>query len=410
MNFCFLVFKQLYPKDKLKHTEDSSEYSDTDDDDEDESYDDGGGVAIFRPHAFPAPVPAPAPVLFGFGTPVFGVARAFKTVCRQCPEYKEPANNNVAGIVEGVKTAVHAVKNFILGNGIQTTTETRAGTTASTEESVASAESQEPVTKEDPSFSAPVVPGTSDESKEPASGEEPSTSGTGGPGPSTSGDGTNGATAAKAQKPFKDDPKEMPTAPNHVCAANQNHVLCQCCLQPFPDFRLGINYQGQDGNRPQQCGICYRAYCHAYWGCRKADCLGCLNQFKEMNFGRKSLAGLILDNQFESEIFKDYIDSKGLSVKDVLQECCKQMDAGKFSVPAQGTHRLTSETPVCYACGLNNFKQLAFQYRKTLKTADLPVKALNRPDCYWGSKCRTQRNKPHHARNFNHICDQTRQF
>ena len=22
--------------------------------------------------------------------------------------------------------------------------------------------------------------------------------------------------------------------------------------------------------------MCYRAYCHAYWGCKKADCLGCL--------------------------------------------------------------------------------------------------------------------------------------
>ena len=22
--------------------------------------------------------------------------------------------------------------------------------------------------------------------------------------------------------------------------------------------------------------MCYRAYCHAYWGCKKADYLGCL--------------------------------------------------------------------------------------------------------------------------------------
>ena len=26
--------------------------------------------------------------------------------------------------------------------------------------------------------------------------------------------------------------------------------------------------------------MCYRAYCQAYWGCRKADCLGCLNKLK----------------------------------------------------------------------------------------------------------------------------------
>ena len=29
--------------------------------------------------------------------------------------------------------------------------------------------------------------------------------------------------------------------------------------------------------------LCYRAYCHAYWGCRKADCLGCLNKLKGQN-------------------------------------------------------------------------------------------------------------------------------
>jgi hypothetical protein len=38
---------------------------------------------------------------------------------------------------------------------------------------------------------------------------------------------------------------------------------------------------------------------------------------------------------------------------------------------------MTSETPVCYACGLANFKQLALQYRKTLKREDLPGKLAN---------------------------------
>ena len=43
----------------------------------------------------------------------------------------------------------------------------------------------------------------------------------------------------KLGKPFKDDPKEIPTPPNHVCGPQQNHILCQCCLQPFPDYRVG---------------------------------------------------------------------------------------------------------------------------------------------------------------------------
>jgi len=31
----------------------------------------------------------------------------------------------------------------------------------------------------------------------------------------------------------------------------------------------------------------------------------------------------------------------------------------------------------------------------------------NRPDCWYGRKCRTQTNKQDHARNYNHICEQT---
>ncbi|XP_060591695.1 E3 ubiquitin-protein ligase CHFR-like [Ruditapes philippinarum] len=382
----------LYPKNLVK--QESSDYSD-DDDNSDDNDDDGDDNYVNPPvpPIFP-PVIQQAP-LFGFGTPIFGVTRAYKTVCRQCPEYKDPDTGT--GVIGGIKTgklfkdenrknnptyinpkhhyftALNNVKNLITGAGNQDNNTATAGTTNT--------------------------------SAEPASsGGEPSTSGetsgTGEPAevkPSTSGDG---------EKTFKDDPKEMPTPPNHVCGPNQNHILCQCCLQPFPDNRLF----GQQNLSPISCGICYRSYCHAYWGCRKADCLGCLNKFKEMNFGRKALVGIILDNQFESEIFRDYIDSKGLSVRDVLQECCREMDAGRFTVTAQGTHRMTSETPVCYACGLANFKQLALQFRKTLKREDLPAKAQNRPDCYWGAKCRTQKNKPHHARNFNHICDQTRQF
>ena len=39
---------------------------------------------------------------------------------------------------------------------------------------------------------------------------------------------------------------------------------------------------------------------------------------------------------------------------------------------AQMTHTANSNTPVCYSCGLNIFRDLAFQYRKTIKKEDLP--------------------------------------
>ncbi|XP_052270355.1 E3 ubiquitin-protein ligase CHFR-like isoform X2 [Dreissena polymorpha] len=298
----------LYPKNQIRNNEDSSDYSDTDDDSDDDNYD---GPAAPHGLFFHAPVIAPpAPVLYGFGTPVFGVNRAFKTVCRQCPDYKDPNGGN-SGDDKNV-----CDKTSLTNKGNQ--------------------------------------------------------NGEGNPG-----NGTEGGPAAGPSEPAGDgkainaDVKQCPDPPAHVCPINQNHVLCQCCLQPMPDFRVHWPHLGVE-KRPQQCAMCYRAYCHAYWGCRKQDCLGCLNVFRDMNFGRKALNGLILDNQVESDIFRDYIDSKGLSVKDVLQECCRKLEAGVFTVIAQGTHQFRTETAVCYACGLASFKQLALQYRKSIKKEDLP--------------------------------------
>ncbi|XP_052802840.1 E3 ubiquitin-protein ligase CHFR-like isoform X2 [Mya arenaria] len=322
----------LYPKTIVPN--DSSEYSDSDEDDGEQR----SVSPAFIGHLPPPVFPPQQPVLFGFGTPLFGVNRAFKTVCRQCPEYKDP--DEKTGILGGIKNGDRLPEGGTSG-----------------EERIAD------------------QPGTS------------------------TGDGESRS---------KDDIKDLPTPPNHKCGPNQNHVLCQCCLHPMPDFRVNWPLPGE--KRPQQCGICYRAYCHAYWGCRRQDCLGCINTFREMNFGKKCLHGLILENQVESDIFKEYLEVKGLSVRDVVQECCQKLDAGVFTVPAQGTHRFTADMPVCYACGLNNFRQLAFQYRKAISKEDLPEAYRNRQDCYWGSKCRTQKNKPHHAKNFNHVCDQIRQF
>ena len=55
----------------------------------------------------------------------------------------------------------------------------------------------------------------------------------------------------------------MPKPPNFVCALfSQNHVLCQCCLQPMPDRRA--LYMNGDGTvPPQQCKSM-----SVFWGLR----------------------------------------------------------------------------------------------------------------------------------------------
>ncbi|GFN96606.1 E3 ubiquitin-protein ligase chfr-like [Plakobranchus ocellatus] len=60
-------------------------------------------------------------------------------------------------------------------------------------------------------------------------------------------------------------------------------------------------------------------------------------------------------------------------------------------------------TPVCYACGLRNFKDLAFAYRRDIANDQLPATITCRPDCHWGKNCRTQKSKPEHAKRYNHI-------
>ncbi|CAG2197656.1 CHFR [Mytilus edulis] len=226
------------------------------------------------------------------------------------------------------------------------------------------------------------------------------------------------------------DEKTMPEAPPYICPLVQNHVLCQCCLQPMPDRRAqAIN--PANNIPPQQCQICYRAYCHAYWGCTKNECTGCIGKFKgnnywgctknectgcigkfkgcigkfkgnnywgctknectgcigkfkDLNFGKKCLNNLILENVYESEIFKNYVEANGMSVKQVLRESLVKLDAGQYTCPDQSRFAINSNTALCYTCGLRNFKELAYQYRKDIPRDELPEDAQKRQDCYWG--------------------------
>ncbi|KAK7102542.1 E3 ubiquitin-protein ligase CHFR-like [Littorina saxatilis] len=349
----------LYPKKTGRRYSDYED-SDIEDSDNDQVDEDSDHLTPI----FPAVPPPAGGTIFGFGTPVFGAAtNAFRAVCRQCPT----AGNQAPGTIS---SAINAIK------GVFTGTQTTAGSTTGTTTTTTAA--------------APSTSGNSNDNNNNTDQPAPSEAG-----PSGDGDYT------------ERDKKTMPSAPDYVCAANQNHILCQCCLQIFPDRRTERMTRDPE-IPPQQCTICYRSYCHAYWGCRKADCNGCLAKFKDLNFGRKVLPGLILDNPTESDIFTRYLDSKEIAVKDVLDTCLAKMAEGAYSCPDQARYNMTGETPLCFACGLRNFKALAYHYRADIPNDELPADARKRPACYWGKNCRTQRNKPPHAMRFNHICEQTR--
>ncbi|XP_065936200.1 E3 ubiquitin-protein ligase CHFR-like [Magallana gigas] len=74
----------------------------------------------------------------------------------------------------------------------------------------------------------------------------------------------------------------------------------------------------------QQCCLCLRSFCHAYWGCKKAECLGCIGRFKDKNLGRKCLVNRILENPYESEILQRLKGEEMTAIR-VVQDSGKQI-------------------------------------------------------------------------------------
>ncbi|XP_041643523.1 E3 ubiquitin-protein ligase CHFR [Cheilinus undulatus] len=191
------------------------------------------------------------------------------------------------------------------------------------------------------------------------------------------------------------DPKE------YRCPPQGLHLMCTCCLQPMPDRQAELNSQQSVA---QQCALCQRPFCHMYWGCQRIGCQGCLARFSELNLTDKCLDGVLNNNNFESEILQNYLTSRGKSWRDLLQESLQRLQQGQCYLTDS---RISANTIMCFCCGLRAFKELAYKYRQSIPSSELPAAVASRPDCYWGRNCRTQV-KAHHAMKFNHICEQTR--
>ncbi|KAI8820755.1 uncharacterized protein EV422DRAFT_530024 [Fimicolochytrium jonesii] len=67
---------------------------------------------------------------------------------------------------------------------------------------------------------------------------------------------------------------------------------------------------------------------------------------------------------------------------------------------------------LCIFCCTSIFEELCYLYREDLCLNDpsnsfLPAEARNRPNCWYGRECRTQRHNESHARRLNHVCAPT---
>jgi E3 ubiquitin-protein ligase CHFR len=117
---------------------------------------------------------------------------------------------------------------------------------------------------------------------------------------------------------------------------------------------------------------------------------------------------LLFGNLYESRVLKDYLHKKNLTLKDFLQVCLDKLDDGTYCASDTRETQISSETILCFGCALENFMELAYQYRKDLPIKELPDVVTKRLDCHWGKNCRTQSHNYIHAEKFNHICEQTK--
>lgn len=186
---------------------------------------------------------------------------------------------------------------------------------------------------------------------------------------------------------------------DYTCTPVQNHLLCQCCLEAFPDRA--------DRPKPHNCSVCFKPYCNLYWGCNKPTCKKCLTKFGNLNLDVDFEESLINENPHESKLFSEWIHANGLTLQQVFADCMRRAQDGEFKLNLVDVNSLHDRV-VCRGCGFKLFRELAYQYRIDLENNEFIEKDKHRPNCFYGKNCRTQKHNMDHAKKFNHICEQTK--
>lgn len=193
--------------------------------------------------------------------------------------------------------------------------------------------------------------------------------------------------------------------PKFTCSAMVPiHITCQCCYMPMPDRRTSTDLSVP----PQQCDVCKLFYCHMYWGCWGIACKGCLSEFKNVNFEEAVLDDIVNKNRFESDILKQFLKDKALTIKEMLQVCMEKLDSKDYTCTDSRTFLINSKSRVCYSCALKNFRDLAYLYRRDIPQTDMRKEHATREDCHWGRDCTTQYHKLIHSSKYNHVCERVK--
>ncbi|KAJ3279593.1 hypothetical protein HK104_001312 [Borealophlyctis nickersoniae] len=159
---------------------------------------------------------------------------------------------------------------------------------------------------------------------------------------------------------------------------------------------------------------------------KHADRYGCAvteDSSEEEKYGiGKMPASVLQGNTFEQSVAKGVLFASGRTVRDVwkqgidgvLESKRKQgidgvLESKSYVKHWQPVTSLTIDSPICGECADTILGDMLYGVVKQSKQEGLlPDTLAQRPDCWWGSNCRTQKTNPGHAKRFNHVCEQTK--
>ncbi|KAH8869984.1 E3 ubiquitin-protein ligase [Schistosoma japonicum] len=179
------------------------------------------------------------------------------------------------------------------------------------------------------------------------------------------------------------------------------HCYCACCNRPMP-FQTTLQLHGM--NRTE-CEVCRHTFCSLInpHGCSTCDGY-CLSRVQDLTRYNSIPRTLLLNNRIETRILDDYLTSQGISIPIFISQCLSLYINTTVIYPSC---ILNENSLICKNCGEYLLSQLAYQYRVSICSDELPNDVITKPNCYYGRYCRYQSYNYHHARRFNHICERS---
>lgn len=136
------------------------------------------------------------------------------------------------------------------------------------------------------------------------------------------------------------------------------------------------------------------------------------------------LKAALTSNSFEQGVLQEWLHTKGQSLAQAIVSVLADpnpADAPQVRVHPQRARvggassdaaalpaGAWSDVPACRACAQDALQAVVYSMRERIPADELPPRARNRRNCWYGKSCRTQSHKTAHAERLNHICEQIR--